>query len=90
MTPISFTLDRWTEVRTRAYNLAVEVKKGLWQTFCASEWLTFDVVRPPEGIFDLTIIFEVKATVFQKGLGSHPDQQPYITVWQDLVQDPPP
>ena len=45
---------------------------------------------PPEGTFDLIIIFEIKAIVFQEGPGSHPDQQPYITVWQDLVQDPPP
>ena len=37
----------------------------------------------------MTLIFEVKAIVFQSGPGSHPDQQPYITVWQDLVQNPP-
>ena len=45
---------------------------------------------PPEGTFDLTIIFEVKAVVFQDEPGSHLDQQPYITVWQDLIQNPPP
>ena len=40
------------------------------------------------GDFWFTLIFEVKAIVFQSGPGSHPDQQPYITVWQDLVQNP--
>ena len=87
-TPLSLTLDHWTEVRSRAHNLSVEIKKGPWQTFCISEWPAFDVGWPPEGTFDLTLIFEVKAIVFQNGPGSHPDQQPYITVWQDLVQNP--
>ena len=39
-----------------------------------------DVSWPPEGTFDLIIIFEIKAIVFQEEPGSHPDQQPYITV----------
>jgi hypothetical protein len=68
--------------------LSIEVKKGLWQTFCSSEWPTFDVSWTLEGTFDLTIIFEIKAIVFQEGPGFHPSQQPYITVWQDLVQSP--
>ena len=89
-TPLSLTLDHWSEIRSRAHNLSVEIKKGPWRTFCASEWPTFDVGWPPEGTFDLTVIFEVKAVVFQDKPGSHLDQQPYITVWQDLVQNPPP
>jgi hypothetical protein len=88
--PLSLTLDYWTEVRSRAHNLSVEIKKGPWQTFCASEWPTFDVGLPPEGTFDLTVIFEIKAVFFQDEPGSHLDQQPYITVWQNFVQNPPP
>lgn len=88
-TPLSLTLDHWSEIRSRAHNLSVEIKKGPWRTFCASEWPTFDVGWPSEGTFDLTVIFEVKAIVFQDEPGSHLDQQPYITVWQDLVQNPP-
>lgn len=65
-TPLSLTLDHWTEVKTRAHNLSVEVKKGRWQTFCASEWPSFKVGWPPEGTFDLTVIFAVKHLVFQK------------------------
>lgn len=87
MTPLSLTLSHWAEVRARAHNLSIEVKKELWQTFCSLEWTAFDVSWPPEGTFDLTIIFEIKAIVFQEGPGSHPDQQPYISVWQDLVQN---
>ena len=88
-TPLSLTLDNWTEVRARAHNLSVEIKKKPWHTFCATEWPAFTVGWPPEGTFDLTIIFETKAILFQEGPGSHPDQQLYIIVCQDLVQDLP-
>ena len=77
-TPLSLTLDHWTEVRSRAHNLSVEIKKGPWQTFGASEWSTFNVKWSLEGTFGLTLIFEVKAIVFQRGPGSHRDQQPYL------------
>lgn len=70
--------------------MSVQVKKGPWWMFCSSEWTTFGVGWPPEGTFDATIISSVKSLVFQPGPGSHPDQQPYIVVWQDLVRNPPP
>lgn len=89
-TPLSLTLDHWTEVKSRAHNLSVQVKKGPWQTFCVSEWPTFDVGWPSEGTFNSEIILAVKAIIFQTGPGSHPDQEPYILTWQDLAEDPPP
>jgi hypothetical protein len=89
-TPLSLTFDHWAEVRSRVLDLSVEIKKGPWRTSCASKWPTFNIGWPPEGTFDLTLIFKVKAIVFQDGPRSHTDQQPYITVWQDLVQNPPP
>ncbi|XP_053446573.1 uncharacterized protein LOC128585524, partial [Nycticebus coucang] len=89
-TPLSLTLDHWTEVKRRGRDLSVEVKKGPWQTFCSSEWPNFNVGWPSGGTFDLSLIFAIKEIVFQRGLGAHPDQQPYIIVWQDLVQNPPP
>lgn len=88
-TPLTLTLSHWTEVRTRAHNLSVDIKKGTWQTLCSSEWPTFGVGWPPEGTFNLSLIFAVKRLVFQE-TGGHPDQIPYVIVWQDLVQDPPP
>lgn len=88
-TPLTLTLDHWTEVRTRAHNLSVDVKKGPWQTFCSSKWPTFGVDWPPEGAFNLPLIFALKRLVFQE-TGGHPDQVPYVIVWQDLVQNPPP
>lgn len=87
-TPLSVTLDHWKEVRGRGFDLSVNVKKGPWQTFCSAEWPTFGVGWPAEGCFDLEIISQVFSRVFEARTG-HPDQQPYILVWQDLAQRPP-
>ena len=76
-TPLSLTLDHCTEVTSRSHNLSVEIKKGPWQTFCTSECSAFDVGWPLKGTFDLTLIFEVKAIVFQSGTGSYLVQQPF-------------
>ncbi|XP_062938562.1 uncharacterized protein LOC134390667 [Cynocephalus volans] len=89
LTPLSLTLDHWKDVKARAHNLSMEIKKGKWQTFCSSEWPTFGVGWPPEGTFDLTVIFAVKKIVFQE-TGGHPDQVACVVVWQDLAQNPPP
>ena len=88
-TPLSLTKDHWMEIRARGRNLSVEIKKKQWQTFCASEWPDFGVGWPPIGTFGLPTIRAVKAVVFHEGPGSHPDQQPYITVWEDLARSPP-
>lgn len=45
-TPLSLTLDHCSEVRARAHNQSVEVRKGKWTTFCSSEWPTFEVGWP--------------------------------------------
>lgn len=88
-TPLSQTLNHWSEVKTRAQNLSVAVKKGQWQTYCTSEWPTFGVGWPPEGTLDQAIISSIRRIVFQPGPGSHPDQVPYIVVWENLASDPP-
>ena len=69
--------------------MSVKVKKKPWMTFCSSEWPVFGVGWPAEGTFYLPTIRAVKAIVFQEGPGSHPDQQPYIIVWEDLARYPP-
>ena len=89
-TPLSLTKDHWTDVRARGRNLSVIVKKKPWLTFCSSEWPAFGVGWPAEGMFDLPTIRAIKAIVFQEGPGSQPDQQPYITVWEDLARYLPP
>jgi hypothetical protein len=46
--------------------------------------------RLATGTFYLPTIRAMKAIVFQEGPGSHPEQHPYMTVWEDLACYPPP
>ncbi|XP_062051521.1 coiled-coil domain-containing protein 86-like [Lepus europaeus] len=88
-TPLSLTLGHWKEVQNRAHKQSIDVKNKKWVTFCSSEWPTFEVGWPRDGTFNANIISQVKARVFQPGAHGHPDQVPYITMWEDLSQDPP-
>ncbi|XP_055463850.1 uncharacterized protein LOC129677215 [Psammomys obesus] len=88
-TPKSLTLQHFKEVRDIAHNLSVEVRKGKWDTFCSSEWPTFNVGWPRDGTFNLEVILQVKAKVMDSGPHGHPDQVPYIITWESLVKDPP-
>lgn len=87
-TPLSIMIDHFKDVRGRANNLSVEVRKSRLQFFCSSEWPTFNVGWPPEGTFDLPTIHRVRSIISQPKMG-HLDQLPYIITWQDLVEDPP-
>ena len=87
--PLALTLSHWSEVRERAHNLSVSVKKGKWQTLCSSEWPAFQVGWPPEGSFHKPQIRGVKARIIGSGPHGHPDQLPYILVWEDLYENPP-
>uniref|UniRef100_UPI0040385EEF uncharacterized protein LOC143404514 n=1 Tax=Callospermophilus lateralis TaxID=76772 RepID=UPI0040385EEF len=89
-TPLSLTLDHWQDVRNRADNLSVEIKKKKWITLCTMEWPAFNVGWPKEGTFNLDPILQVKSQVFAQGSQRHPDQVPYIVTWENLVSDPPP
>ena len=88
-TPLTLTLNHWTDVKTRAHNLSLEVRKRPWKTFCSSEWPNFGVGWPSGGTFNLSVISAVKRIIFQDTEG-HPDQVPCILVWQNVVQNPPP
>ena len=68
----------------------MDVRKRFWRTFCSPEWPAFDVGWPPEGTLDLIVISAVKHVVMQRRAGSQPDQVPYILIWENLTQDPPP
>ena len=85
-TPLSLTKDHWMDVRARGLNLSVMVKKKPWLTFCSWEWPAYS---KGEGTFDLPTIRAIKAVVFSGRTMSHPDQQLYITVWEDLARFPP-
>ena len=89
-TPLSLTLDHWSDVSNRASNRSLEVKKKKWRTFCSSEWPAFNLGWPRDGTFDKNIILQVKERVFDKGPHGHPDQVAYIVTWESLAYDPPP
>ena len=57
-TPISLTLDHWKEVKDRANNLAVEIRRKKWQTLCSSEWPTLEVGWPQDGTFNIDCILQ--------------------------------
>ncbi|XP_043838662.1 uncharacterized protein LOC122740475 [Dromiciops gliroides] len=88
-TPLSLTLDHWSEVQVWAHNQSVEVKRKKWVTICSSEWPAFNVGWPREGTFNTDIISQVEAKVFNPGPHGHPDQVPYIVTWRALASDPP-
>jgi hypothetical protein len=67
----------------------MEIKKGKFNTLCSVEWPTFNVGWPPQGTFSLDTIKKVQDIINRPGLHSHPDQYPYILMWQTLVEDPP-
>eukprot|EP00073_Rattus_norvegicus_P055217 XP_017457698.1 PREDICTED: uncharacterized protein LOC103690842 [Rattus norvegicus] len=87
--PLSLTLDHWKDVKDRAKDQSVEIKKGKWQTLCTSEWPTFGAGWPVDGTFNQTVILQVKDQIFHKGLHGHPEQVPYIITWESLAFDPP-
>ena len=89
-TPLSLLTSNFKEVRARGHDLGIEIRKGKLITLCRSEWPAFDVGWPPEGTFRLAVITRVKSKIFLPGRAGHLDQIPYILIWQDLVENPPP
>jgi hypothetical protein len=89
-TPKSLILSHFSEVKERALNAGLVIKKGKFDTFCSAEWPPFGVGWPIQGSLSLDLITKVKAVIFQPGNRSHPDQVPYILVWEDLARNPPP
>ena len=82
-------INHFSDFKSRAQNLSLLVKKSKLVTFCSVEWPTFDVGWPQEGTFNPQIIQAVKERVLTPSPAGHPDQTPYILVWQDLVRNPP-
>ena len=88
-TPLSLMTDHFSDVRARAHNLSLLVKKSKLITFCSAEWPAFQVGWPLEGTFQPSIIQAVKEKIMAPDPWGHPGQVPYVMVWQDLVENPP-
>ena len=89
VTPKILFLNHFPEIRTKAHNYGMEVKKGKFDTLCSTEWPTFKVGWPPQGTFSLDIIKRLQDVISRPELQGHPDQYPYILMWQALVERPP-
>ncbi|XP_043433470.1 uncharacterized protein LOC122481667 [Prionailurus bengalensis] len=89
-TPLSLLLTNFKDVRARGHSLSLDNRKRKLITYCRSEWPTFGVNWPTEGTFCLPVVLKVKSKIFLPGKEGHSDQIPYILVWQDLVENPPP
>ena len=88
-TPLSVMTDHFSDFKSKAQNLSMLVKKSKLRTLCSSKWPTFQVGWPPEGTFGLPVICAVKDRIMAPDPRGHPDQAPYILVWENLVEDPP-
>jgi hypothetical protein len=89
LTPKTLFLSHILEIRAKGHNYGMEIKKGKFNTLCSVEWPTFNVGWPPQGTFSLDMIKKVRDVINRLGLHGHPDQYPYILMWQTLVEDPP-
>lgn len=38
VTPLSLMIEHFKEIKSRAHNLSIEIKRGKYQTLCDSEW----------------------------------------------------
>ena len=61
---LSLITDRFKEVKMRAHDFSVEIKRNKLITFCSTEWLTFHVSWPSEGTFDLQTVHRVQDIIF--------------------------
>ncbi|XP_036037746.1 uncharacterized protein LOC118580016 [Onychomys torridus] len=68
-TPLSLTLDHWSDVKARANNEGLVVKKKKWITLCEADW----------------VMMNVEGKVFAPGPHGHLDQVPYIAIWKLLA-----
>ncbi|XP_036051185.1 uncharacterized protein LOC118588742 [Onychomys torridus] len=87
-TPLRLTLDHWSDVKARANNEGVVIKKNKWITLCEAEWVMMNVGWPREGTFNLSLISQVEGKVFAPSPHGHPDQVPYIAIWKLLATEP--
>jgi hypothetical protein len=89
VTPKTLFFSHFSEIRAKGHNYGMEIKKGKFNTLCSAEWPTFNVGWPPQGTFSLDTIKKVRDVINRPGLHGHPDQYPYVLMWQTLVEDPP-
>jgi hypothetical protein len=84
-TPLQCVFDNFSRGNTGDYDVELTPQK-LW-TFCQIDWASFKVGWPSKGSLDR----EANRRVYQvvTRMPGHPDQFPYIDIWQTLAAHPP-
>jgi hypothetical protein len=90
ITPKTFLLSHFLEIRAKVHNYGVEIKKSKFDALCSVKCPSFNVGWPPQGTFSLDTIKKVRDVINKRGLHDQHDQYPYILMWQTLVEDPNP
>ena len=88
-TPLSLMTEYFKEVKKGARDLSVKIKKDRLITFCTTEWPSFHVGWPSEGTFNLETAHQVRDIILWPQAG-HPDQVPYVIVWENIIVHSPP
>ncbi|XP_047734623.1 uncharacterized protein LOC125176804 isoform X2 [Prionailurus viverrinus] len=84
-TPLSLVLTHFQDYKKAASVFGLHVKKPVLRTLCEVEWTSFQVEWPPQGSFDLSLVYKVHDIVFSR----HEDKIPYIGAWRTLIENPP-
>lgn len=82
-------LKNFKEFANRCDDYGYPTEDWVLRKFCESEWPTFGVDWPSEGMYDWGIAAAVQDIVYGYGGPGHPDQIPYIQVWVDILDDNP-
>ncbi|XP_045386557.1 uncharacterized protein LOC123629763 [Lemur catta] len=85
--PLECFIKNFTDFQQRARPYGFTVNSFDLQKFCEQEWPAFGVGWPPEGSYQRSLAARVQTVVY--GNPGHPDQIPYIQIWNDILADNP-
>uniref|UniRef100_A0A8C5SCG2 Uncharacterized protein n=1 Tax=Laticauda laticaudata TaxID=8630 RepID=A0A8C5SCG2_LATLA len=88
-TPLGAMLKHFRKAY-ESQDYGLEWSRHKLQVFCEGEWPTFEFGWPPAGTLDIPIAVKVHQLVFHPTLVLDPDQAPYIDVWLNRLNHPPP
>ena len=65
-TTLSLILTRFQDYGRAASVFGFHIKKPVLRTLCEVEWTSFQVEWPPQGSFDLALVYKVHAIVYSR------------------------
>ena len=88
-TPLSVMTDHFSDFKSKAQNLSMLVKKSKLRTLCSSEWRYFRSAGRRRELSACRSSALLKKRIMAPDPRGHPDQAPYILVWENPVEGPP-